>query len=128
MYLLSWMENDNVLEASLGGRVTYEEMAVFFEEISEIVDEIGEEPYLLVLDYSRTKPFDMKTDGLLCDLKEFCLENGAERVITVVRDESEVPHQTTAYLQRVLEGTVEFVTEAQSIRCELTPIAQLRAA
>jgi hypothetical protein len=121
MYLVSWSEEQHILEASLGGRVTIEEMAVFTEEIREVIDMVNEQPFLLVLDYSRSRSFDHQTDGLLADLKDFCLEHGAEKVVSVVRDAEEVAPLVTANIQKVLEGKEQFVVDPTVI--EWTPPA-----
>lgn len=115
MYLVNWNREELVLEASLGGRVTVEEMAVFYEDLRETVDDIGSQSFLLVLDYSRTRPFDPVAEIILAELKDFCLENGAEKIVSVVRDTDDKAAVTTASLQRVLEGIEEIVIDEATI-------------
>lgn len=116
MYLISWSEEESKLEASLGGRVTIEEMHVVFSEIEELMDEIEAQPFLLVLDYSKAKRFDAPTENSLNDLKDYCFARGAERVVNVVRDADESASLVTGRLQLALEGKEDFVTDPSVIR------------
>ena len=120
MYLITWNDKDCVLEASLGGRVTFEEALVVYEELQEIVGDLGGQPYLLVLDYSKAKGFDADTENVVGDIRDFCLSKGAEKVVSVVRDEDEIPLMTGWRLQNVLEGVEDFVTDPSVI--EWTPM------
>lgn len=116
MYLISWIEEESKLETSLGGRVTADEMKVVFEELQEIMADVEEQPYLMVLDYSRAKTFDVEADTILFDIKEFCIAKGAEKVVSVVRDIDEVVSMTSRSLQNVLEGMEDFVTDPAVIK------------
>lgn len=115
MYLISWMEEDAILEASLGGRVTQEEMEVVYEELRQLLAEVESQPFLFVVDYSRAKAFDGETSAILHDIKEFCRRQGAEKVVSVVREEDDIPWMTSACLQQVLEGKEDFVTDPSVI-------------
>jgi len=123
MYLVSWSEENHILEASLGGRVTSEEMAVFVSELQEVIEDINEQPFLLVLDYSRSKPFDNTSNGLLADLKDFSIANGADKIVSVLRTTDESPEAVSANFQRVMEGAEEFVTDPSVINWSM-PAAQ----
>lgn len=116
MYLVSWCEEQHILEASLGGRVTQDEMAVFVEEIQDVIDMVNEQPFMLLLDYSRSKPFDHASNLLLGDLKEFCIENGAAKVVNIVRDTDDVGEQMNLNFQRVMAGIEEFVEDPAKVR------------
>lgn len=115
MYLISWIEEESILEASLGGRVTVEEMLVVYDELQELLTELDGQPYLFVLDYSKAKAFDHQAGSVVNDIKDLCRKEGAEKVVTVVRDADEVPLMTSFCLQNVLEGKEEFVTDPSVI-------------
>ncbi|MBX3119680.1 MAG: hypothetical protein KF784_11485 [Fimbriimonadaceae bacterium] len=111
MYLVTWDDHDAKVEASLGGRVTVEEMTVFAEELKAVVEEFGSQPYLLMLDYSRAKSFDLKATDVLMSLKDFCLDGGAEKIVCVVRDEEDLAQHTHSRLMAALEGKEQFVLQ-----------------
>ena len=115
MYLISWMDEDARIEASLGGRVTAEEMAVFQEELAEVLDTISNKPFLLVLDYAKAKNFDLETRAVLADLKDFCFANGAGKIVSIVQDEEALIAETTGRMQAVLEGREELTLELKEI-------------
>lgn len=93
---------------------------VVFEELQEVVDDLEGQPYLLVLDYSKAKGFDAETESVLGDIRDFCLRKGAEKVVSVVRNEDEIQLMTSWRLQNVLEGIEDFVTDPSVI--EWTPM------
>ena len=115
MYLISWVEEEAKLEASLGGRVTIEEMNVVLDEIREMVTDHSEAPYLVVIDYSRAKLFDHQTEIVLDDIKDICLKNGAEKIVNIIREIDDIETMTTARFQSVMEGTEDFVTDPSVI-------------
>jgi len=110
MYLVSWLEEEAKVEASLGGRVTKEEVWVFSEELKDIAASMFE-PYLVLLDISRAQHFDSGALDLLSSLKDYCLESGAAKVVTIARNESEKHDMTANRLQMVLEGREEYVLD-----------------
>lgn len=114
MYLVTWDEHEAKIEASLGGRVTVEEMAVFAEELKAVVEEFEDQPYLLMFDYSRAKSFDLKATDVLMSLKDFCLETGAAKIVSVVRDEEDLAQHTHCRLMTTLEGKEQFVLQPES--------------
>lgn len=91
-----------------------------FEELQGVVNDLAGQPYLLVLDYSKAKGFDADTEIIVSDIRDYCLRMGAEKVVSVVRDEDEVPLMTSWRLQNVLEGVEDFVTDPSVI--EWTPM------
>lgn len=128
MYLMSWIEEEAKVEASLGGRVTKEEMWVFAEELKEVASGM-DQPYLVLLDYSRAKQLEPGAADVLATLKDYCLENGAAKVVTVAKDEMEITAHTQARLQLVLEGREEFVLDIATVQWEpAVAVTQLRAA
>lgn len=104
MYLVSWIEEEAKVEASLGGRVTAEEMYVFAEELRDVIAEFGERPYVLTIDHSRAKPFDVATQRMLTELKDEFLNGHAHQVVSVVHDEDALAQMTHERLQSILEG------------------------
>jgi hypothetical protein len=107
MYMVSWIEDEGKIEASLGGRITVEEMHVFSEELKDVVATFENRPFVLTIDHSKAKPFDVPTQRLLADLKDRCLAANAEKIVTMVEDEEEMTLQTHERLQAVLEGKEE---------------------
>jgi hypothetical protein len=109
MYLLSVSHDERVVEASLGGRVTVEEMEVLGEELLGMVHEFRGSPHHLLFDYSRARVLDADALQLLGQIKDECLSCGAERIVTIAADEHQVVRHTGLRLQTVLEGKEEFV-------------------
>jgi hypothetical protein len=115
MYLMSWIEEEAKIEASLGGRVTKEEMWVFAEELKEVAGSM-EQPFLVLLDYSRAKHLEPSAADILTLLKDFCHENGAAKVVTIAKDEADILSHTQDRLQLVLEGREEYVLDATTVQ------------
>lgn len=115
MYLISWMDEEARIEASLGGRVTAEEMAVLQDELREVLETLSNKPFLLVLDYANAKTFDVETREILADLKDFCFANGAGKIVSIVQDEEAMVAQTTERIQAILEGREQFLVEPKEI-------------
>ena len=111
MYLVSWIEEEGKVEASLGGRVTVEEMHVFAEEVRDVIATF-KRPYVLTIDHSKAKPFDSPSMSLLSDLKDRCLNGKAEKVISIVNDEDEMAMLTSERLMPVMEGREEIILAA----------------
>ena len=112
MYLLSWIEDGGRIEASLGGRVTADEMRVFAGEVDEVVESFEGRAFELLIDYSRAKELDRESCILLRDLKDRCLGSGASQIVTVARDEEQLARETSDRLNLVLEGREKVVLEA----------------
>jgi len=115
MYLVAWEQQEGRLEASLGGRVTVDEMEAFVEDMQALLADIGRQPYLLILDYGEAKPFDNDASAVLMTFKDFCLATGASMVVSVVQDEKTVVSHTSERLQLVLEGKEAFVCDANQV-------------
>jgi anti-anti-sigma regulatory factor len=125
MYLLTWTEKDAKIDASLGGRVTAEEMAVLLEELQDVIDSIPDHPFSLCLDYSKAKQFDDATASILEDLLEFCHGAGVERIVSIVRDEDDLLRHVNARLQRVMEGREQYVVEPEELGLEADAIGSV---
>jgi len=112
MYLVSWIEEEGKVEASLGGRVTVEEMHVFSEELREVVASFETRPYVLTIDHSKAKPFDTNTNRMLCELKDEFLSGSAEKIVSVVEDEEAKACLTNERIMPILLGQETVVTAA----------------
>jgi hypothetical protein len=110
MYMLTWNEEEARIEASLGGRVTSAEVEVLMEELENVIESI-EHPYMLLLDYSRAQAMDQNAATALFTLKDFCLENGADKIVSVVYDDEEAARHIDQRLQHVLEGREAIVAQ-----------------
>jgi hypothetical protein len=111
MYMMSWIEEDARVEASLGGRVTAAELRVLRDELEEVVATLGDQPFVMLLDYSRALPLDASATEELSALKDFCLEAGAERIVSVTLDDEHVAREIDVRLQHVLEGREAIVAQ-----------------
>ncbi len=115
MYLVTWSEKEGRIEASLGGRVTSDEMAVFIEELHGVLETLSSRPYLLMLDHSLAKRLDASASAMLDELKDFCLAGVDNRILTIVADDDEVARCTSERLQHVLEGRETISAYSESI-------------
>lgn len=111
MYLVTVFENEAKVEASLGGRVTAEEIQVFGDHVSGLVSVFHGQPYNLLLDYSKAKALDRQATAELAKVKDLFLSGGAQKIVSVPGDEHELVRHTTSRLQAVLEGHEEFVAD-----------------
>jgi hypothetical protein len=116
MYLVSVFEKDGLVEASLGGRVTADEICVLAEEISDLFEDLSDQPFSLLLDYSRAKRFDPNSLQALNELKDLAFEYGAAQIVSVAPDEGERTLHQTSRLQMVLEGREKFVPAGSELR------------
>jgi hypothetical protein len=116
MYLVSVLDDQPVIEASLGGRVDLVEMKIFAEELEDLFSDWNGQPFYLLLDYSKANVFDTKTTDALNALKETAFEFGAAKVFSVPQEESELEEHVSARLQTVLEGKEEFLAYAYQAR------------
>lgn len=111
MFLVSIVEKESIIEASLGGRVTPEEIKVFSEEIAEALMIYG--PCNILLDYSRALSLDPNCIFELGQLKDHCLDAGAMKIVSVAQSDHEVARHTSNRIQQVLEGREEIVVDGQ---------------
>ncbi|RYG23628.1 hypothetical protein EON82_13445 [bacterium] len=116
MYLVSLYENEGIVEASLGGRVTADEVRVFGEELMELLDHMPEGSFEVVLDHSRARRMDAETVMALSDVKDELIQNGASMIWSIAADDSDRAMHQTVRLQHVLEGTENFVAEPNQVK------------
>lgn len=109
MYLVSVLADQSRVEASLGGRVTAEEIEVLGEEIVALSGHFNGRAYDLLLDYSKAKTLDREASYVLADMKAMCLSSGVRKIVSVPSDEQQMVRHTSLRLQAVLEGFEEFV-------------------
>jgi hypothetical protein len=81
MFSVSYLEDEAVIEASLAGRVTVEEVMVFGEELVDTLEMFG--PSSLLLDYSRALNLDDSAQFALRAAKDACLRAGALQIISM---------------------------------------------
>ena len=124
MYLVSLYENEGVVEASLGGRVTADEVRVFGEELIELLAHMPEGPFEVMLDHSRARRMDAETVLALSDVKDALIAEGATMIWSIASDDSDRAMHQTVRLQHVLEGIETFVAEPQQVK--FRPKAQER--
>jgi hypothetical protein len=116
MYLVSLFEEEAVVEASLGGRVTADEARVFGEELIEMLESFGGKPFNMLLDYSKATCLDSETLIALSDIKDQCLQAGAVKIVSVAQDEQDMVRHTSERFQQVLDGFEEFVLDAAMVQ------------
>lgn len=111
MYLVSLYEKEAIVEASLGGRVTAEEVRVFGEELIELLDHLDNRSFEVLIDHSRARRMDGEAILALSDVKDSLLAKGAVMIWSIAADESDRAAHQTVRLQHVLEGNETFVSE-----------------
>lgn len=116
MYLVSLYEKEGIVEASLGGRVTADEIKVFGEELMELLDHLEDQPFEVLLDHSRARRMDAETVVALSDVKDDLLAAGAITIWCIAADDSDRATHQTVRLQHVLEGRESFVAEPAQAR------------
>lgn len=121
MYLLNIHEERNVVEVNLGGRLDAVELKVLGEEIAEIAAQFDVPSFYVMLDATTAKPLDSKAQYALAEVKDDLLASGAEKIVTIARDDEARIQFTTDRLQSVLEGREEFVLHASA---EQFPVIQ----
>ncbi len=112
MYLVSVLDDQSVIEASLGGRIDLLEMRTFADDLEELFEDKNGQPFYLLLDYSKAVGFDAQTSMVLNELKEKALEFGAAKVFSVPQEDTEIEDHISARMQEVLEGKEEFLVYA----------------
>src|ERR1041384_8375152 len=120
MYLVSVLDDQPVIEASLGGRVDLVEMKIFAEELEDLFSDWNGQPFYLLLDYSKAVAFDSKTAETLNTLKEKAFEFGAAKVFSVPQEATDIESHVSGSMQNVLEGKEEFL--AYAYQAKFSPI------
>jgi hypothetical protein len=113
MYLLTWDEEECVIEASLGGRITALEMQVLGEEMLSILTQL-DGPCEVLLDYTKALPFDAQASFTMGEIKDRWLELGVERIVSVPQENIEISEHITSRIQQVLDGREAFVRETDA--------------
>jgi hypothetical protein len=126
MYLVTLFENESMVEASLGGRVTADEMRVFADELNDLLETFEGRPFNLMLDYSKAACFDHEAVATLSAIKDQCLEVGASKIVSIPRNENDMVLHTSERLQHVLEGREEFVADPAAVQFPAIRQAQVR--
>jgi hypothetical protein len=116
MYLVSVIDDQPVIEASLGGRIDLVEIKTFAEEVEELFEDWNGESFYLLLDYSKASRFDKSMEAVLDRLKETAFEFGAAKVFSVPQEDTELEEHVSSRIQNVLEGKEEFLETAFQAR------------
>ncbi|MBV6490567.1 MAG: hypothetical protein KJZ62_09755 [Fimbriimonadaceae bacterium] len=124
MYLLSLHEDRSLIEASLGGRVTADEVSVLLDEIDEIVDQFESQGFSLLIDHSLAKTMDQHARAQLADLKDACLSRGAVKIVTVVASDEEVARNVNERFHWAMEGREQYVLDSSRIEWPATKVAR----
>lgn len=117
-----------MVEASLGGRVTADEIRVFGEELCELLEAFENRPFNLLLDYSKAKRLDSDAVSALSAVKDGCFDLGATEIVSITTDEQDMVMQQSFRLQQVLEGKERFVSEPSQAKFAPFRTAEIRLA
>lgn len=128
MYLVSLFEQEAIVEASLGGRVTADEIRVFGEELSELLETFEGRTYSMLLDFSKAKRLDSEAIVALAEVKDQCFEVGANEIVSVTVDEHDAVTHQSLRLQQVLEGRERFVADPSEAQLEKSKAHRIRLA
>lgn len=109
MYLLTWNPDQEQVEASFGGHITPNEVAVFNQEIRELLLSKRDRTFEVTIDYSTAAPMEENVANLFSEMREVCLFSGASRVTFITRDENEAAVLTNSRLQDVLQGRERYL-------------------
>ena len=109
MYILNWNPESQLLEASLGGRLTRGEADCFLDEFSDILRSHDKERFQVVLDFAAVSRMDDDVPEVFETARDVAQFAGASIVTIVTRDDDEVTRLTTNRLQQVLEGGERYV-------------------
>jgi len=109
MYVIARNDNEGFVEASLGGRVTLEEMKVFGSELAEICADFRGEPFVVLMDSSGALPFDLRTRHLLFAIQDMMLNAGALQVTHLLGHDQDVYEWEALRYERVKSGAETYV-------------------
>ncbi len=127
MYLLNWCEETGLVEASLGGRVTYQEIEALGDEVGMILAHVNSSCEIL-LDYGKAQPFEAPIYSVLAEVKDRWLDSGAERITSVPQTDTDMGIEMTMRIQTVLEGREDYIRDIASFRINEREHAVTRAA
>ncbi|MBL8087964.1 MAG: hypothetical protein JNM85_07845 [Chthonomonas sp.] len=108
MYIVNWNEEENTLEASLGGNVTVGEAQVFADAIVHELGAVPQRPFTYKLDYSKANRVDEGVLEAFHVAQVYCRLRGATKYVCVARTQTEVEYIIGLRLQQVLEGEEEY--------------------
>jgi hypothetical protein len=127
MYLLNWSEKSGLVEASLGGRITPQEIEALGEEVSAILSEAKHTCHVL-LDYGMAQQFESPVYLTLGEVKDRWLDEGVACITSVPQGDAEIAAETTMRLQEVLEGREQFIRDVANFQKERREHRTKRAA
>ncbi len=109
MYLLNWNPDDQQIEACFGGRVSKGEAMVFCDDLRDTLEEFGQEPFTVVIDYSTASKMEQEVESLLETAREACINHGAGSVTFITRDEDEAERLRKSRIDEVLGGKERYI-------------------
>jgi hypothetical protein len=112
MYLVSYLENEAVIEASLCGRVSADEVRLFGEELADAIEVFG--PCSVMLDFSRALDMDAEAQSRLNALKDACLKAGAKKIVSLPWNEFDVRRNPPYRPDHILDGLEDLVPDPES--------------
>jgi hypothetical protein len=122
MYYVAVRDDDGWIEASLGGKVTQGEMAVFAEEVLRATAQCAE-GYCVFMDTSRAQPLETELHAELTILKDACHAGGARRIAHAVRVEEIVRH-IAERLDHVMAGREAYGLDETVLEPPFMPAAR----
>ncbi|MFI5384797.1 MAG: hypothetical protein ACHQ50_01645 [Fimbriimonadales bacterium] len=125
---MSVLEDQAVIEASLGGRIDLLEMKTFAEDLKVLFADWDGQPFYLLLDYSKAAAFDENATDELNALKETAFTLGAVKIFSVPQENSELEEHVSARMQDVLEGREEFLMYAHQAQFAPLPVKRISRA
>lgn len=128
MYLMSLFAEKAIVEASLGGHVTADEVNAFASELDEFLLALNVQKYNLLLDYSKASMMTGQAAVAMEEIKDRCLDTGAMKIVTVAQDQDEANRQTSIRIQNVLDGREQFVVDPESAEFERIVVESVRRA
>jgi len=111
MYLVSYLESEAVIEASLGGRVSADEIRLFGEELADAIELFG--PCSVMLDFSKALNLDTEAQTRLNALKDACLKAGARKIVSLPWNELDAK-RFDPFPSHFLDGEDDLVYDPES--------------
>ena len=110
MFKVTNIEQEGVLEGSLGGKVTAGEMLVFADEFHSALESESSAPHVVVLNWSKALPFESDVQATLDGVRDAALQRGL-LVVNVVRDENEVAWYSEYRWQSIQDGCEQYLLD-----------------
>lgn len=108
VYLVTWNPQQATLEASLGGKITFDEARVFIDETLGHIERVQDSLKNVVIDYSKASSFDDGVSNLIAELHEACHTRDSVKVTIEARDEEQLVRLIDLRILHVLEGREEY--------------------